>query len=99
MKWWLRSGQLKYLIVAPARERGLKWVQAAAAVVLLDGRSREGAWIEILIFFDLPPAGTVAPARERGLKSALLLRIGPATRRSREGAWIEISKRRYYVYR
>ena len=31
-------------------------------------RSRKGAWIEILTFFDLPPAGTVAPVRERGLK-------------------------------
>ena len=32
--------------VAPARERGLKYI-GAADTLLSDGRSREGAWIEI----------------------------------------------------
>ena len=31
-------------------------------------RSREGAWIEILIIYALSEESLVAPARERGLK-------------------------------
>ena len=54
--------------VAPARERGLKWLR-----LLADqhngGRSREGAWIEIAGSRSLRLALAVAPARERGLKS------------------------------
>ena len=55
-----------------------------------DGRSREGAWIEIRRQPTHWPQGTVAPARERGLKLLLRLITVAALRRSREGAWIEI---------
>ena len=34
--------------VAPVRERGLKFTPLARPVALTTGRSREGAWIEIL---------------------------------------------------
>ena len=46
------------LAVAPVRERGLKYTDADIRYLGHNGRSREGAWIEILTFFDLPPAGT-----------------------------------------
>ena len=36
------------LCVAPARERGLKWIACVLSVLLCRGRSREGAWIEIV---------------------------------------------------
>ena len=53
--------------VAPARERGLKFL-LAIAITTLQRRSREGAWIEI--FSPSPKCNllSVAPARERGLK-------------------------------
>ena len=59
--------------------------------VVVLGRSREGAWIEIDLITKMPFSCFVAPARERGLKFSLLhnllkLLLG----RSREGAWIEI---------
>ena len=72
------------------RERGLKsprpWENIDEG-----GRSREGAWIEILL-----PSGNlcvplVAPVRERGLKSYVDAPPKPVLPgRSREGAWIEI---------
>ena len=55
------------------------------------GRSREGAWIEMLLAFAALMSASVAPARERGLKSAAWLRTSTLRRRSREGAWIEIA--------
>ena len=56
----------------------------------INGRSREGAWIEIGVTNSITAALTVAPVRERGLKcSPLLERLWPYGR-SREGAWIEI---------
>ena len=55
-------------------------------------RSREGAWIEILVPCRGLKKALVAPARERGLKYACnALPIDENARRSREGAWIEIA--------
>ena len=77
--------------VAPARERGLKYLYDDNNIMDLR-RSREGAWIEIIAISDkLFVHHHVAPARERGLKLILyLFAIYPENRRSREGAWIEI---------
>ena len=46
----MQNYQLKLFeqLVAPARERGLKFV-GTFAITQFHGRSREGAWIEILI--------------------------------------------------
>ena len=55
--------------VSPVRERGLKrhilWPP-----FLMSCRSREGAWIEIVQSAELKRLLSVAPVRERGLKSA-----------------------------
>ena len=53
-------------------------------------RSREGAWIEIIVYFHSTYPRSVAPARERGLKSRLPPEYRTNSCRSREGAWIEI---------
>ena len=37
----------RYTVVAPARERGLKYERRIASQASSHGRSREGAWIEI----------------------------------------------------
>ena len=58
---------------------------------LVEGRSREGAWIEIDLLKKLWMCLTVAPARERGLKLRIFIEAGEeALSRSREGAWIEM---------
>ena len=76
--------------VAPVRERGLKLLLAALQRLLI-GRSREGAWIEILITLPICIRRSVAPVRERGLKCPVLeYLVRLIQRRSREGAWIEI---------
>ena len=54
-------------------------------------RSREGAWIEIPQSGGANLVSTVAPVRERGLKSVLNEEFIQDKRRSREGAWIEIN--------
>ena len=60
-------GGLRRRTVAPARERGLKFLSNADEL-LTPGRSREGAWIEMDMFDFYWPSFAVAPARERGLK-------------------------------
>ena len=59
------------MLVAPARERGLKLNGRADDAEGMFGRSREGAWIEIQIKTPEKKFFIVAPARERGLKSSL----------------------------
>ena len=56
------------------------------------GRSREGAWIEIAARLARLPEMRVAPARERGLKSPEVDGSESTAARSRKGAWIEIKK-------
>ena len=57
------------------RERGLKF-DVGAALVGVERRSREGAWIEILRGFrERCGLLAVAPVRERGLKFAALMAI------------------------
>ena len=53
--------------VAPVRERGLKYMLPYIGWIALC-RSREGAWIEMLLKSDVLKVHTVAPVRERGLK-------------------------------
>ena len=50
------------------RERGLKFNVAFTAFFYGNGRSREGAWIEIIVFAIAHIKRGVAPVRERGLK-------------------------------
>ena len=60
------------LVVAPARERGLKYLLIKHLLMSAICRSRKGAWIEIARTLEGKSANSVAPARERGLKSLLL---------------------------
>ena len=77
-------------MVAPARERGLKFYDAQQ-LGGCQSRSREGAWIEIPALPQQRPMLRVAPARERGLKLAKARKaVQDIVGRSREGAWIEI---------
>ena len=57
-------------IVAPVRERGLKYAYNAQPIDV-SGRSREGARIEIYAAGERKRANIVAPVRERGLKLLL----------------------------
>ena len=45
--------KLRSLTVAPARERGLKYKRAMEIEEEANGRSREGAWIEISLLLIL----------------------------------------------
>ena len=78
-------------IVAPARERGLKFRNLLAAPLSL-GRSRKGAWIEMSRGSSCARGKKVAPARERGLKCIANEKLPYEIGRSRKGAWIEISE-------
>ena len=57
-------------VVAPARERGLKYIYAHEHKIQ-KSRSREGAWIEIYHSYATSIKYAVAPVRERGLKSII----------------------------
>ena len=54
-------------LVAPVRERGLKFFMNKRKGELLC-RSRKGAWIEIALSANYNLGEGVAPVRERGLK-------------------------------
>ena len=72
------------------RERGLKSPKDTTIITDPNGRSREGAWIEMKTSKSLPKVSKVAPVRERGLKVVSSVEIILCIRgRSREGAWIE----------
>ena len=55
-------------LVAPVRERGLKFSFGFQRPLSHVSRSREGAWIEMQITRKLSKSLLVAPVRERGLK-------------------------------
>ena len=55
-------------VVAPVRERGLKFNPDTPEARKALSRSREGAWIEICCTWLLYIRITVAPVRERGVK-------------------------------
>ena len=83
------------ILVAPVRERGLKYLILKNHLKKKKGRSREGAWIEIGLRIAKKSTKIVAPVRERGLK---FLGFQPFTinhSRSRKGAWIEINSPKY----
>ena len=65
----------KEKVVAPVRERGLKWCIDCLHGVYTNSRSREGAWIEIKASYYCSSEEVVAPVRERGLKSLIALLI------------------------
>ena len=69
----------------------MKYPMGEYAPLVRRCRSREGAWIEIDIPYQNYDDKKVAPARERGLKSAWPDKERHNKRRSREGAWIEIA--------
>ena len=77
--------------VAPARERGLKCHELAHIFQRATGRSREGAWIEILRSIN-----SKRPHTSRSREGAWIEIESKAKEskgiccRSREGAWIEI---------
>ena len=77
-------------LVAPVRERGLKYHYSKRCWRSLC-RSRKGAWIEMSSLTARSNNLLVAPVRERGLKYHTSLENGQTTNgRSRKGAWIEI---------
>ena len=78
------------MMVAPARERGLK-LQSGRYIRSAGGRSREGAWIEMLVY--TIPNGIAARRSREGawIEMAHPCRYCTAlASRSREGAWIEM---------
>ena len=77
--------------VAPARERGLKYLPAADTWRQARRRSREGAWIEMTDGLNI-----MHPLSSRSREGAWIeiqptaLRNVAQRSRSREGAWIEM---------
>ena len=77
----------------PRRSREGAWIEIFIIYInagVFPRRSREGAWIEMSAVIPFGIVYTVAPARERGLKSADCSLHRDHLRRSREGAWIEM---------
>ena len=72
MKYYIVKSTQKLSLVAPVRERGLKYWVKVHYDVEGDGRSREGAWIEIMDNLQVSLASCVAPVRERGLKYIII---------------------------
>ena len=87
LKSWCRLDRQHYTEVAPARERGLKSAGQRFPALDDNGRSREGAWIEIAVALAAFSCSCVAPARERGLKygnvmtEAATIGVAPARER------------------
>ena len=92
----LKSRYEKPLQMKSCRSREGAWIEmfmVAKMLLAINGRSREGAWIEIVVIYPIIVSSTVAPVRERGLKSICTVVVGTLYCRSREGAWIEIRKK------
>ena len=88
----MKDDKQREKVVAPARERGLKFDARAAQQWDNAGRSREGAWIEI------GGVEFIATEDKGRSREGAWIEIAPSTSdngvgagRSREGAWIEIS--------
>ena len=79
-------------MVAPVRERGLKFYLQPAYIFQSVGRSREGAWIEmpmsVLKLVPLMGRSREGAWIEIAKMNPAIMAIGG---RSREGAWIEMS--------
>ena len=86
---------LKYLLkMDNSRSREGAWIEIIIYICrsfCRSCRSREGAWIEIYNKYASESVrNSVAPARERGLKSVRVYHTPRHAGRSREGAWIEM---------
>ena len=90
----MKSSEPQFLLdcwfVAPVRERGLKYAYNESPIDA-SGRSREGAWIEI-VAVDKSKVGDCGRSREGAwIEISSSRKVLPRLRsRSREGAWIEM---------
>ena len=77
-------------MVAPARERGLKFQRVYNIIDRSGVAPARERGLKSVVPHLMPGSGSVAPARERGLKFAGTFATMPFHGRSREGAWIEM---------